>query len=245
MAAAAMTAMAEQKQVSTGNGEEFDEGIFSQICLTNDTKCDKWEPNPFKKQNCKCGARFLAHSKAAVQPSDVYAYLAHIEALSPCNEILPADAAAGQGALYLGSKAACGNKVVEKLNIGAIAQTAGGLEAFFPPFGKQIENLRSKNVAILQLGWTDSESFKLSPNHLQEGIDFLNEHRAKGVNCVVNCAQGKSRSSTLVIAYLMWLDRVRFSSVKETLKFVHARRSLAEPNRNFMKQLEEFASQLS
>lgn len=52
--------------------------------------------------------------------------------------------------------------------------------------------------------------------------------------------QGKSRSATAVVAYLMAVERGR--SFEESLKIVQEQRKMAEPNPTFCRRLQEFAS---
>jgi atypical dual specificity phosphatase len=143
------------------------------------------------------------------------------------------------GALLLGSCQASSAASVSKLNIGAICQTAGGLESFFPKWGQSLREMEAAGrVKVYRTGWVDTESQQL--DNLVEACEFIQHHRQSGSNVLVHCAQGKSRSSTLVIAYLLWTDPSR--SLDDTLAFVQSRRSIAEPNPGFLAQLRAFAS---
>ena len=51
--------------------------------------------------------------------------------------------------------------------------------------------------------------------------------------------QGKSRSTTAIIAYLMAIGERR--SYEESLRFVRERRRMANPNPTFSKKLQDFA----
>ena len=56
-------------------------------------------------------------------------------------------------------------------------------------------------------------------------------------NVLVHCIFGKSRSATIVIAYLMWKEK---RSLNDALNFVNQKRSIAIPNMGFKKQLQIF-----
>ena len=53
----------------------------------------------------------------------------------------------------------------------------------------------------------------------------------------VHCAAGMSRSPTVVIAYLMWKQKL---SLNNAIKFVKNKRPEISPNLNFMRQLQLF-----
>merc|ERR1712166_1118423 len=50
--------------------------------------------------------------------------------------------------------------------------------------------------------------------------------------------QGKSRSTSCVLAYLLSLTRFENTSIDTALEFVQTKRMMAQPNRNFIKQLK-------
>lgn len=54
---------------------------------------------------------------------------------------------------------------------------------------------------------------------------------------LVHCAAGMSRSPTIVIAYIMWKNKL---SLNKAIKFVKEKRPLISPNDNFMNQLKIF-----
>ena len=54
---------------------------------------------------------------------------------------------------------------------------------------------------------------------------------------LVHCIFGKSRSSSIVVAYLMWKEK---RSLDDALNFVNQKRSIAVPNIGFQKQLKIF-----
>jgi hypothetical protein len=58
---------------------------------------------------------------------------------------------------------------------------------------------------------------------------------------LVHCHQGVSRSATLVIAYLMWLQGLDY---KEAFRYVKDRRSIVNPNLGFMCHLMAFEERL-
>ncbi|XP_056621711.1 dual specificity protein phosphatase 22-A isoform X2 [Triplophysa dalaica] len=73
--------------------------------------------------------------------------------------------------------------------------------------------------------------------HFKECIRFIHECRLNGGACLVHCLAGVSRSTTMVVAYLM---TVTSYSWEECLCAVKSVRSFVGPNYGFQQQLQEF-----
>ena len=69
--------------------------------------------------------------------------------------------------------------------------------------------------------------------HLVKGIKFIEESNI----CYTHCQLGKSRSASIVIAYVMYKNKIHFS---EAFDFVRGKRKVAFPNEGFQWQLEDF-----
>ena len=54
---------------------------------------------------------------------------------------------------------------------------------------------------------------------------------------LVHCLGGVSRSPTIVIAYIMWIKKMKYD---EAIQFVKSKRSIIRPNSGFIKQLKMF-----
>lgn len=72
--------------------------------------------------------------------------------------------------------------------------------------------------------------------HFDEVADFINEHVENGENVLVHCAAGISRSTTLVLYYM--LKYRGYETVEEALAMVREARPDAEPNHAFLSVLE-------
>eukprot|EP01080_Neovahlkampfia_damariscottae_P005462 gene5462-9280_t len=77
-------------------------------------------------------------------------------------------------------------------------------------------------------------------NYFEKCILFIEEGIKKG-GVLVHCRKGRSRSSTIVIAYLIKTQKM---SLKDALKFVQQKREIVQPNDDFMKQLEKYQNLL-
>jgi len=76
---------------------------------------------------------------------------------------------------------------------------------------------------------------------LLEAIDYIELSRKKKGVCFVHCHMGVSRSCTVVIAYLMWKEGMRFQKAFDKVKEL---RPTCNPNAGFVGQLMEFDRQL-
>lgn len=214
--------------------------LHDQIHFTAKSSCKEYTPNSFKKEKCtNCCYLFTDHESNNVTEDNIRNYLDHINSKNPCNEILPAKD--GLGILYLGSYQALLESNIKKYKITKAVQTAINLEKFFAGWGNKLEVLEKNGVVeIFRTYWLDSNQkmYVDTPwDTVINAIEFIHKHRMNGENVLVNCAQGKSRSTTIVISYLMALQKL---TPTDALAFIKTKRSLAEPNQWFMNGLEEF-----
>ena len=141
----------------------------------------------------------------------------------------------------MGSCGAATPEVAKELNIKGVCQTAWKLEEFYPSWGAKLRAMESAGeVEVFRTDWVDAISQQLL--RMREACQFIDGHRRRGGSVLVNCAQGKSRSSSLVIGYLLW-SRTH-SSYEEALADVKSKRGIAEPNPGFEKQLRAFEKEL-
>ena len=144
----------------------------------------------------------------------------------------------GLGHLYLGGYASVLNKsFLSSAAVSGIVNTAKGLEMFGPVWMKGLQRAKDLGIEFLELNWIDSEDQVLSIQDLERVVHFIRKHRQKGGGVLVHCAQGKSRSTTAVIAYLLAEKNIH-ENVFETLEFIKSKRMMAQPNNNFLKILE-------
>ncbi|BFG37294.1 hypothetical protein CerSpe_235680 [Prunus speciosa] len=69
---------------------------------------------------------------------------------------------------------------------------------------------------------------------LYDVFDYFEDVREQGGRVFVHCCQGVSRSTSLVIAYLMWREGQSFD---DAFQYVEAARGIADPNMGFACQL--------
>nr|DBA16756.1 TPA: hypothetical protein GDO54_002296 [Pyxicephalus adspersus] len=73
--------------------------------------------------------------------------------------------------------------------------------------------------------------------HFKKCIKFIHQCRLHGGGCLVHCLAGVSRSTTIVVAYLMTVTTYGW---EDCLNAVKAVRSYADPNLGFQQQLQEY-----
>lgn len=91
----------------------------------------------------------------------------------------------------------------------------------------------SKELSYKTLWLHDSPSEDIT-SVLYDVFDYFEEVREKNGHVFVHCCQGVSRSASLVIAYLMWVQQRSFKDVFKDLKVA---RGIANPNMGFACQL--------
>ena len=74
-----------------------------------------------------------------------------------------------------------------------------------------------------------------------EMVELLDSCSKDGIKTIIHCYEGKSRSVTFVLAYLMKMEGMK---LKEAFEFVKERRSIILPNVSFMQQLGRYEETL-
>jgi protein-tyrosine phosphatase len=86
----------------------------------------------------------------------------------------------------------------------------------------------------------DCESQKIT-NHFNEAYEFIEAQRKK-TNVLVHCAAGISRSSAILISYMMRKYGLDYDIAFE---MVRQKRSCVQPNSGFERQLREYEEELT
>ncbi|XP_048173009.1 dual specificity protein phosphatase 22-A-like isoform X5 [Corvus hawaiiensis] len=93
-----------------------------------------------------------------------------------------------------------------------------------------------EDMTYLCISASDSSSENLL-QHFKECIQFIHECRLGGGGCLVHCLAGVSRSTTILVAYLMTVTELGWQSCLAATKAV---RSYASPNAGFQQQLQDY-----
>lgn len=222
--------------------------VFRQLTFSGESECELFEPNPFKRDVCRaCMQKIVAHKRSAVA-SEEHAKAA-IEWLSKkpslilaAGELYGSAAVCGTrpGALYLGGfKAAMDSQLLSRLGVTHVVTAAQDLGAMWPQWPAAQARNADAGIASLELPWDDAAGQRLERAELARTGAFIAEGRGAGGAVLVHCAQGRSRSTVAVLAYLLGMhcEHGGVGSVEEALAFVRERRLMAQPNPGFMEQL--------
>ncbi|XP_069073602.1 dual specificity protein phosphatase 22-A-like isoform X2 [Pleurodeles waltl] len=99
----------------------------------------------------------------------------------------------------------------------------------------------SKNPLTLEMTYlciaaSDSSSQNLI-QHFKKCVKFIHDCRLRGGGCLVHCLAGVSRSTTILVAYLMTVTNLGW---EDCLSAVRAVRPYVGPNLGFQQQLQEY-----
>ena len=226
-------------QLTTIENFETSASAREQVVFTGTTDCKEFAPNFLRADKCtNCYKNIFSHHSSAV--CDDRCILEALEwsakkdkegstILSPEEDL---------GGLYLGSfRATFGQQVLTKHKVTLVVNTAKGLATFWPAYKRTEERNKKNGIEYCHIPWVDSDTQVLEKRDLNCAIQRIHQHRLRGNGVVVHCAQGKSRSSTLVIAYLCSIFKW---SVDKSLEWVKSKRLMAQPNKGFISQLLEF-----
>ncbi|CAE8723988.1 unnamed protein product [Polarella glacialis] len=134
--------------------------------------------------------------------------------------------------LFLGSKLAAEDRdVLRRHGITHILNTASEIPNYFEG--------TSEAPIYLHLSLQDSKEDNIR-NEFQRCIEFIDAASDRG-KVLVHCQAGISRSSTIVMAYLMARNRM---TLRESFLFVKERRENIGPNEHFMRALAVYEDEL-
>jgi len=93
-----------------------------------------------------------------------------------------------------------------------------------------------RNTTLLNLNWYDEPQQEINKNDtLFCVIDVIDSYLTHNQRVVVNCFAGVSRSTTIVVAYIIYKYKL---TLLEALQFVRSKRNIVNPNPGFIQQLK-------
>ena len=132
--------------------------------------------------------------------------------------------------LFLGSIGSASNlKQLQNFKITHIICCAKGIQNFFP------DNFKYLNINLL-----DSQTEPIK-KHFEESNKFIDDAIQNKGNVLIHCHAGISRSSAILIAYIMKTQKM---SLDKVLELIRAKRDKVKPNDGFIEQLKEYEKEL-
>ena len=105
----------------------------------------------------------------------------------------------------------------------------------------ECKNRFEDKIKYLKLDIKDQNDFPIQ-NYFDKGIQFIQESlNNNDGNVLIHCMEGKSRSTTLLMAYLI---KIKKENTNSAYKIVKRKRQLAMPNLGFMSKLREFEASI-
>ena len=133
--------------------------------------------------------------------------------------------------LFLGSIGSASNlKNLENSKITHILCCGSGIKNYFP------DKFKYYNIPLLD---SDKEDIK---KYFGNSYDFIDNAIKNNGNVLVHCHAGISRSSTILIAYIMKSQKM---SLDKVLDLIKSKREQVNPNAGFMQQLKEYEKELN
>ena len=130
--------------------------------------------------------------------------------------------------IFLGSYLSAKNyQELEKKNIKYILNCASECQNLF----------ENKNIKYLKLDIKDQNDFPIE-NFFEQGSQFIQESiNNNDGNILIHCMEGKSRSTSILMAYLI---KYKNENTNSAYKILKAKRKLTMPNLGFMYKLREY-----
>ncbi|EJF56347.1 DSPc-domain-containing protein [Dichomitus squalens LYAD-421 SS1] len=155
---------------------------------------------------------------------------------TPMHLILPASPQQRTGALFLGSfSAILDPSLLASNHISALVQV---LDAPWLP-SVEAHAAQGNKLECYRLDILDSTSADLRP-HLESTVRWIDDRLRRGLNVLVHCQQGVSRSAAVVIAYLIYTQNMSYDSAFDLVK---RKRACIKPNSGFVRCLQDWEKQ--
>eukprot|EP00457_Paulinella_chromatophora_P014999 gb/GEZN01015519.1/.p1 GENE.gb/GEZN01015519.1/~~gb/GEZN01015519.1/.p1 ORF type:complete len:288 (+),score=47.04 gb/GEZN01015519.1/:70-864(+) len=217
---------------------------MEQVHFQGTADCQAFLPHRMKPDMCiSCMKKLHAHSKASIKDDEqvlsALEYSTKGQTKPSC--VLPHSST--MGGLYIGGWITLLH-LHKYPDITHIVNTAKGLEMFGPKYVNAVKTLEKKlqgtetaSDPFLRLNWVDDAGQDIAAD-LPRIVAFIHQARKQGGSVLVHCAQGKSRSSTALLLYLLAAEpNPQSNTLDDALAFLKSKRKMAEPNPGFMKKL--------
>eukprot|EP01084_Bolivina_argentea_P247092 413415_1 len=135
--------------------------------------------------------------------------------------------------LYLGDRDhATDSNVIKDIGITHIVNMTTEVECAFR-YDEELSHIKYLQCKILDDAYTDIDQlFEKCVNFIDKAFNENDTNK-----CLVHCVAGVSRSSTIIIAYLMKMKKMKYD---DALDYTIKRRRIVNPNPGFRRQLKSW-----
>eukprot|EP00906_Rhabdomonas_costata_P015157 RCo021787 len=138
------------------------------------------------------------------------------------------------GGIWLGSFQATSPQTLHNRGIANVLSCA--VELMYQERERWTE-LENSNIAVMHVHWEDTPTQRICPSpEMDAALAWVDSIRAAGQQVLINCRMGISRSSSMVIAYLIQRMGHTYDSA---LELVRSKRPMVNPNPGFEQQLRQ------
>ncbi len=106
--------------------------------------------------------------------------------------------------------------------------------------GFDYSKYKQHGIKFVHINIQDNVSVNIS-QYFDELNSLIDQYVAEGKPILIHCYAGVSRSTTIVVSYLMYKHSHTYTSALETIR---EKRSFVQPNFGFIEQLENYYEQL-
>jgi len=148
------------------------------------------------------------------------------------NPMTTADIGNVYKSIWVGSHKALQSGILNRLGIKYVVNTSRELKRMDVV---DWADLKANGIIVMHVPWNDSLTQQIFPGKdINTAIQWLDQIIASGQQVLVNCAAGRSRSVSLVLAYMIVREGFTF---EDALAQVRSVRPQSNPNPNFVDQL--------
>jgi len=203
----------------------------TEVVETSTTKAEVTQTELKKRGDEEKEDKPSTEAKKELDPVKMKNLMAHVKAVMGMQYMrsdgVPAEVLPG---FYLGSIGAAFNrKILQEQSVGHILCCCDDVKEAYPTVFK---------YRMLKLLDKPDEDIT---RYFDETGEYIHEILSKGEKVLIHCFAGKSRSTTIMISYLIKYHKM---SVDEALKLIREKRSVAQPNMGFLKQLRLYEKKL-
>lgn len=151
-----------------------------------------------------CGLRITDHAGPAVTDAEIIGFFSFTENKGVASRVLDPSPDGTLGAVLVGTYTASLAETLDKQKIAAVVNCCDIEKLSLKHYQAWSAKVRAlegppRSLSVLRLGWADSPEQRILPQ-LVDALRFIHSARRRGINVLVHCAAGISRSGAVATA---------------------------------------------